>query len=357
MRPRHAWMLSLAIVSVACEPPDSARPARAGAPKPELVRYDPPIEINGAVERWLGYYRNEGRESFEITLARAGRYEELMRETFRRAGVPEDLVYMSLIESGFKPTAYSRARALGLWQFVPGTARIYGLEMNRWVDERLDPIAATHAAAEYLEDLHREFGDWNLAAAAYNAGPGRLHQAMRRARSRDYWTLARSGVLRPETRDYVPKLIAATVIARQPERFGLRARVEPIRTFDIAYVPDATSIDVVAEAAGVPVEEILALNLHLLRGITPPGQRYAVRLPAGTPRIFAENYARIPPSERVRSVLHVVRRGETLERIARAYGISLSDLRGANEGLDPRRLLAGQRLVVPGARNLPGLAD
>lgn len=357
MRPSRAWLVSLTFVPIACASPDGARTARTDVAKPEVVRYDPPIEINGAVERWLGYYRNEGRESFEITLSRAGRYERLMRETFRRAGLPEDLVYMSLIESGFQPTAYSHARALGLWQFVPATARIYGLEMNRWVDERLDPIAATHAAAEYLEDLHREFGDWYLAAAAYNAGPGRVHQAMRRARSRDYWTLTRRGGLRAETRDYVPKLIAATVIARQPERFGVRTRVEPIATFDIAYVPDATSIDVVAEAAGVPVGEVLALNLHLLRGVTPPGQRYPVRLPAGTPRIFAENYERVPTSERVRSVLHVVRRGETLGRIARAYGVRMSDIHVANEGLDPRRLLAGQRLVIPGARNLPGLAD
>jgi membrane-bound lytic murein transglycosylase D len=180
---------------------------------------------------------------------------------------------------------------------------------------------------------------------------------MRRAGSRDYWTLSNRRVLRRETRDYVPKLIATALIAKQPERYGIRRRSRPIATFDIAYVPDATSLDVVAEAAEVPLEEILALNLHLVRGVTPPGQRYPVRLPAGTPRIFAENYARVPPSERVRSVVHIVRRGETLGRIARTYGAKLSAIHAANEDLDPSRLVAGQRLLIPGARNVPGLTD
>jgi membrane-bound lytic murein transglycosylase D len=313
--------------------------------------------MNGEVERWLSYYTTDGRKSFEIALARSGRYERLMRAIFRDAGLPEDLVYMPLIESGFEATAYSRARALGLWQFVPNTALIYDLEISYWVDERLDPIASTHAAADYLGDLHREFRDWYLTFAAYNAGPGRVHGAIRTAGSRDYWTIANRRALPRESRDYVPKLIAAALIAKQPEQYGVRKRFMPIATFDIAYVPDATSLDVVAEAAGVPLDEILTLNLHLVRGVTPPGLRYAVRIPAGTPRIFAEYYATLPPSERVRSVVHIVRRGETLGRIARTYGVSLSTIRAANNDLDPKRLLAGQRLLIPGARNLPGLAD
>ncbi len=357
MRPRYAWTTLLTVAVIGCEASDRERATTVKAPPPEIVQWDIPIEINGAVERWMGYYRTEGRESFEITLARAGRYERLMRETFREAGLPEDLVYMPLIESGFQATAYSRARALGLWQFVPNTARIYKLEISYWVDERLDPIAATVAAADYLGDLQREFGDWYLTMAAYNAGPGRVHRAIRQVGSRDYWILSSRRALRRETRDYVPKLIAAALIAKQPEQYGIRKRFEPIATFDIAYVPDATSLDVVADAAGVPLEEIMTLNLHLIRGVTPPGLRYPVRLPAGTARIFAESYAEVPPSERVRSVVHLVRRGDTLERIARRYGIGISAIRAANDDLDPRRLLAGQRLLIPGARNVPGLAD
>ena len=357
MRPQYAWTTLLTVAVIGCEAPDRERTTAVKAPPPEIVQWDIPIEINGAVERWMGYYRTEGRESFEISLARAGRYERLMRETFREAGLPEDLVYIPLIESGFQATAYSRARALGLWQFVPNTARIYKLEISYWVDERLDPIAATVAAADYLGDLQREFGDWYLTLAAYNAGPGRVHRAIRQAGSRDYWILSSRRALRRETRDYVPKLIAAALIAKQPEQYGVRKRSEPIHTFDIAYVPDATSLDVVADAAGVPLEEIMALNLHLIRGVTPPGLRYPVRLPAGTARIFAESYAEVPPSERVLSVVHFVRRGDTLERIARRYGTGISAIRAANDDLDPRRLLAGQRLLIPGARNVPGLAD
>ncbi len=353
---RCLWIVSTVLV-IGCQPPGHDRSLRNETPEPESVEWDIPIEMNDAVESWIGYYQNRGRESFEITLARAGRYERPMREIFRRKGLPEDLVYLSLIESGFAPTAYSRARAAGLWQFVPATARIYDLEMSSWVDERLDPIAATRAAAEYLEDLYREFGDWYLTVAAYNAGPGRVHQAIRRAGSRDYWTLVEHRALRRETRDYVPKLIAAALIAKQPERYGLRSRPEPIATFDIGHVPDATSLDVVAAAAIVPLDEILALNLHLIRGITPPGERYAVRLPAGRPRVFAENYAKVPESERVRSIVHIVRYGENLEGIAKAYGARLSAVLEANAELDPSRLLVGQRLVIPSTRILPRLTD
>lgn len=353
---RHVWMALLTALLVGCELPPNRRAPRKEPPQAQ-VEWDIPIVMNDAVESWLDYYQTRGRESFEITLARAGRYERLMRETFRRAGLPEDLVYLSLIESGFEGTAYSRARAAGLWQFVPATARIYGLEISRWVDERFDPIAATAAAAEYLEDLHREFGDWYLAVAAYNAGPGRVHRAIRRAGSRDFWTLAEKRVLRSETRNYVPKLIAAALIAKQPDKYGLRERPEPIATFDFGFVPDATSLDVVADAAGVPLEDILALNLHLVRGITPPGKEYRVRVPAGRPRVFTENYASVPPSERVRSIVHIVRRGEHLGRIARRYGTRVSAILAANEGLEPTRLSVGQRLVIPGVQKVPGLAD
>ena len=352
------WILLLAITLIGCVPPDRGRqPAtRSDGVGDGGVTWDIPIEMNTEVQRWLDYYTTEGRESFEISLARGGRYERVMREILRREGVPGDLVYISLIESGFQLTAHSRARALGLWQFVPATARIYGLEVSRWVDERLDPIASTYAAGDYLADLHREFGDWYLALAAYNAGPGRLNAAIRRAGTRDFWALAESRTLEWETRAYVPKLIAVALIAKEPHKYGVRARPEPIATSsDFAYVEDATSLDVVAEAAGVPFEEVLALNPHLIRGVTPPGERYPVRLPVGRSLVFAENYAKLPPDERVRSVLHVVRRGDTLSEIAQRYGTTPSLIREANDGIDPSGLKAGQRLVVPAARNVPGL--
>jgi membrane-bound lytic murein transglycosylase D len=355
--PTHrAWIILAGAALAGCVAPDR-EPADGEHEATPAVYWDIPIEMNDEVEKWLDYYTGAGRRSFEITLSRVNRYERLMRAIFRNADLPEDLVYLPLIESGFEATAYSRARALGLWQFVPGTARIYDLEISHWVDERLDPIAATHAAADYLGDLYREFDDWYLALAAYNAGPGRVNGAIRRAGSRDYWEIVERRALPRESRDYVPKLIAVALIAKQPEQYPISRLYKPIVTFDIAYVPDATSLDVVAEAAGVPVDEITALNLHLVRSVTPPGRRYAVRIPAGTPRIFAENYDKLGPSERVRSIVHIVRRGETLGRIASTYGVDLAEIRAANDDLDPRRLRAGQRLLIPGPQTLPGLAD
>ncbi len=184
-----------------------------------------------------------------------------------------------------------------------------------------------------------------------------MRGAIRRAGSRNFWELSRRNLLRPETRNYIPKIIAAALIAKQAETYGFRTTSAPIATFDIAYVPDATSLDVVARAAGVGFDEILALNHHLVRGITPPGERYPVRLPAGTPRIFAENYARIPATDRVSAVVHIVRPGDTLGRIADLYGVQLAVIREANDGLEPRKLWVGRRLIIPSATRIPALAD
>jgi len=319
--------------------------------------WDIPITMNAAVERWLEYFQGDGRENFAIYLSRAGRYEPMMRAILRDAGLPEDLVYISLIESGFSPRAYSRARAVGLWQFIYSTGRLYDLNVSYWVDERRDPILATKAAAAHLRDLHAEFGSWYLAAAAYNGGPTRVRRSIRRTGSDDFWTLARRRYLRRETRNYVPKLIAAALIAKQPEHFAFFdiQEAEPM-AYDIVQVPDATSLDVVADAAGFSLADVVQLNPQILRGVTPPGQSYAVRVPPGGSHLFAINYARVPASERVSWVQHVVRRGDTLGEIARAYGVSVSAIRAANNNVHPRRLKIGQSLVIPRAGKLPHVA-
>jgi membrane-bound lytic murein transglycosylase D len=324
----------------------------------ETPRWDIPITINDAVERWLEYFQTDGRKNFAIYLSRAGRYESMMRAIFRDAGLPEDLVYISLIESGFSPRAYSRARAVGLWQFIAGTGRRYDLQVSYWLDERRDPILATKAAAAHLRDLYEEFGSWYLAAAAYNGGPNRLRRSIRRSGSADFWTLSRRRYLRRETRNYVPKLIAAALIAKQPEHYGFFEieRSEPM-AYDVVQVPDATSLDVIAKAAGASLADLVALNPQILRGVTPPRQRYSVRVPAGTGHAFALNYAKVPPSERVTWVQHVVRRGDTLSEIARDYGVSISAIRAANRGVNPRRLRIGQRLIIPRAGKLPRYAS
>lgn len=338
--------------------PEAVREAGAGEAAthgaPLEVRWDIPIEINERVERWLAYFQTEARERFELWLVRSGRYEEFMRQEFRSAGLPEDLVYLSLIESGFSPRAYSRARAVGLWQFIASTARRYGLKVNYWVDERRDPVASTRAAVQHLRDLYEMFGSWYLAAAAYNAGAGRVERAIRRKRSDDFWDLAGTRLLRSETRNYVPKLIAAALIAKQPSKYGFAniQYFDPI-AFEEVEVPDATSLDVVAEAAGVSPDDIETLNPHVLRGITPPGRPYTLRVPAGTRDSFVVRYTRIPAQERVTWVTHEVRRGETLGVIARRYGVTVEAIRAANRGVSPRRLQIGQVLLIPRARAFP----
>lgn len=324
----------------------------------EGPRWDIPITINHAVERWLEYFQTDGRENFAIYLSRAGRYEPMMRAIFRDAGLPEDMVYISLIESGFSPRAYSRARAVGLWQFISSTGRLYGLKISYWVDERRDPLLATKAAAAHLKDLYEEFGSWYLAAAAYNGGPTRVRRGIRRTGSDDFWTLSDRRYLRRETRNYVPKLIAAALIAKQPEHFGFIGiqQAEPL-AYDIVQVPDATSLDVIADAAGAELRELVELNPQVLRGVTPPGQRYSVRVPPGRGQQFALNYAKVPASKRVTWVQHVVRRGDTLSEIAAAYGVSVSAIRAANKGVNPRRLRIGQRLIIPRAGKLPRYAS
>ncbi len=319
--------------------------------------WDIPITINESVKHWLDHFQGIGRENFAIYLARAGRYESMMRAMFRDAGLPEDLIYLSLIESGFSPRAYSRARAVGLWQFISSTGRLYGLSVSYWVDERRDPILATKAAAKHLRDLHEEFGSWYLVAAAYNGGANRVRRSIVHSGSEDFWTLAQRRYLRRETRNYVPKLIAAALIAKQPDHYGfVEIQLHDPFAYEIVDVPDATSLDVIAEAAGTTVEAVSELNPQILRGVTPPGQRYAVRVPPGTGQRFAVNYAQVAPGKRVTWVQHVVRRGETLSGIARNYGVSVSAVRAANSGADPRRLQIGQRLVIPRAGKLPTYA-
>ena len=309
--------------------------------------WDIPIEFNQAVDRWLVFYQTKGRRSFQIHLRRAGRYESTMRAIMREHGLPQDLVYLSMIESGYDPNAYSDAHAVGLWQFLSSTGRRYGLRIDEWVDERRDPILATRAAAAYLKDLYEEFDSWYLAAAAYNGGSGRVWRAVRRTGSRDFWTLRRRGYFAQETRDYVPKFIAAALIAKQPEKYGFKPGTAPLVGYDLGRVPDATSLDVIAEAAGVDVAEVIALNPQLVRRLTPPGESYYVRLPQRTGATFTVNYARIPVDARVSAVKHTIKRGDTLGRLAETYGSDVSAIRTANPGIDPRRLAVGQRLFIP----------
>ncbi len=320
--------------------------------------------MNRRVLQYLEFFRVDSRDRFEIWLARLGRYEGMIRDRLRAKRLPEDLVYLSLIESGFSNTAVSRAKAVGMWQFMASTARLYGLTVDPWVDERRDPFKATEAAVNYLADLRERLGSVYLAAAAYNAGVGRIERGIGRlpggggrggsggdadsVSDLTFFQLADRRYLRRETRDYVPKLIAASLIAKQPQRYGFDdVKPLPRLEFDEVTIPEATGLDVIARLADTSVATILELNSQFVRGITPPGRAVVVRVPRGRGTVVAERYDSLPVTDRITFVDHYVARGQTLSEIAKRYRVSVTMIEGANPHIRTHALRVGQRIIVP----------
>ncbi|HWA40896.1 MAG TPA: LysM peptidoglycan-binding domain-containing protein [Gemmatimonadales bacterium] len=314
------------------------------------------------VQYYLDFFQGPARERFGAWLQRMPRYEPMIRARLARQGLPGDLLYLALIESGFSNSATSRARAVGMWQFMPSTGRQYGLRVDRWVDERRDPVKATDAAARHLDDLRERFGSLYLAAAAYNAGGGKVSKGLRRlgdgpedegaeedlTSDSTFFLLYDTRYLRRETKDYVPKLIAAAIIAKEPEKYGFPRPAElPPFAYDSIVVPDATGLDVVARLAGTDVAALRDLNPQFLRLITPPGARAVVRLPVGTGERTAAAFAELPANRRVTFKEHVVRSGETLGAIGKRYGVGVADIRSANRNIAPNRLRIGMTLIIP----------
>jgi len=308
------------------------------------------------VQYFLDFFQGPARPRMTIWLERMKRYEDMIRAELVEQGLPGDLVYLALIESGFSNTAVSRARATGMWQFMRGTARMYGLRMDSWVDERRDPFKATSAAARHLRDLRDRFGSIYLAAAAYNAGGGKVSRGLARLPEDEedslnsdatFFRLSDTRHLRQETRDYVPKLIAAAIIAKEPERYGFPSfqDVDP-QEWDSIIVNDAAGLDVIARLADTTVAAIREINPQYLRLSTPPGSRSVIRLPEGRGDAVSVGYAALPPSKRVTFHEHYVTRGQTLSHIAGVYHISVNDLREANPSAG-RTLRIGQRLIIP----------
>jgi membrane-bound lytic murein transglycosylase D len=315
------------------------------------------------VQYYLDFFQGYARDRMAIWLTRMPRYETMIRTKFRAAGLPADLVYLALIESGYSNSAVSRSRAVGMWQFMKGTARLYGLRVDRWVDERRDPYKATEAAVRFLSDLRDRFGSPYLAAAAYNAGARKVQRGLARLPEDDDDSLSSDGAffrlydtrfLRRETKDYVPKLIAAALIAKEPERYGfIRPDTVAIPLPDSILVPDATGLDVVARLADTTVTAIRELNPQFLRSMTPPKTKSVVRVPAGTGPMVAGSYATLPSSQRITFVEHYVAKGETVGAIAKMYGVSSQTIQAANPGMQPRALRVGQRLVIPKSGTMP----
>lgn len=310
-------------------------------------------DIRERVAYWTDRYAVRDGHAFPIFLERMGPYVTVVDSALASEGLPRSLRYVPVIESGYLTSATSPMSAVGLWQFMAPTARSFGMHVSSLIDERRDPVKSTVAAARYLRELEERFGSWFLALAAYNSGPYRVESLLR-----EHAPLAPRGdslytVIFPhlpaETRDFVPKLIAVASVAERLHEWGLEAPAPGEQyAFDEVVVPDATSFDVVAEAAGVEEEVVRILNPHILRGLTPRGQPTAIRLPPGTADRFTAAYALIPADERVTVSEHIVASGETLGGIAGQYGVRLSELQAANPGVDPRRMRIGTRLVVPG---------
>jgi membrane-bound lytic murein transglycosylase D len=307
------------------------------------------------VQYYLDFFQGPARDRFGIWLGRLQRYEGMIREQLARYRVPDDFVYLAMIESGYSNTAVSRARAVGMWQFIAGTGRRYGLDQDVWVDERRDPFLATEAAARHLADLNETFGSWYLAAAAYNAGAGRVSRGLRRlpvaaseAGDSSFFALSDRRYLRLETRDYVPKLIAAALIAKDPARYGFDSipRLEPLR-YDEVLVTASTGLDVVARLADTTTPALIELNPQFVRGVTPPERTVTVRVPKGTGAAVARGWADLPASERVTFLTHRVAKGETLSGIAQRYGVSTTVLQAANPRAQARSLRIGHELTVP----------
>ena len=324
----------------------------------EAVTWDIDVETYNShhrVQWYLDFFQGRGRERMGIWLNRMQRYEPMIRERLAREGLPGDLVYLALIESGFSNTATSRAKAVGMWQFMKGTGKFYDLRVDSWVDERRDPFKATDAAVRHLRDLNQRFGSLYLAAAAYNAGSGRVSRGLRKLRpdpdetnaDAAFFRLSDTRLLRKETKDYVPKLIAAALIAKEPARYGFSIEPAEPLVYDSIVVPTMTGLDVIARLADTTVAAIRELNPQFLRLATPPATASVVRLPPGRGPTTVSAYAELPPEKRVTFVEHFVARGETMGGIARKYRVSSRLLQEANPRVNPRRLRPGQRLVVP----------
>ena len=308
---------------------------------------------NERVQYYIDYFRGRARDHFEVYLDRLGRWESLVRAKLIAAHMPQDLVYLAVIESGMNPLAVSRRRAVGLWQFMAPTGRRYGLTVDSWMDERRDPWRATDAAIRMLSELNDRFGSLYLAAAAYDAGPGKIERGLDRydfgRQGNDlFFALADERFLRRETRDYVPKLIAAAMIAKEPEKWGFDHvdRWDPLR-YDSVEVDDAVGLDVVARLADTTTDAILELNPQFIRRVTPPSRTVWVRVPRGRADSAAARLAVLPPEHRVTFVEHAVARGETLGQIAAHYHVTVDLILSSNRGVKPRSLTVGRVLIIP----------
>jgi membrane-bound lytic murein transglycosylase D len=328
-------------------PVDANVKAKAEA-EVKATHSDLPLMMTDPVASYISYFSTRGRGTLERALARSGLYHDMIQRVLKEEGVPQDLIYLAQAESGFHPLALSRAGARGMWQFMASRAKGYGLERDWWVDERQDPEKSTRAAAHHLKDLYNEFGDWYLAMAAYNSGPGTVQKAVKRTGYADYWQLYRRNVLPKETRNYVPIILAVTIMAKNPEQYGLDKVVTekpvPYDTLQIDYPVD---LRLVAECVDVSASTLQDLNPSLLRFTTPKDREFELHLPAGTKDRYLSAIAAIPPDMRVWWRYHKVAPGDTLASVAHSFHTTRQAIVQANSLDGDGELRVESELIIP----------
>ena len=335
-------------------PPPRPETEKTVAQDLQTVVHDIEIPLNERVLSYVELFTGRLKGYLEEGMSRGARFLPMIQDVFRAEGLPLDLAYVPLIESAFKPNALSRAQAKGMWQFMKGTALENGLQHDWYIDERSDPEKATRAAAKYLKTLYGMFDDWHLALASYNGGPGRVQRAMQRSRKPDFWSLSESKRYLPrETRDYVPLILAAVIIARNPAQYGMNIQPIDAPGFETVTVSSAVDLRRVAEWAGTPVETIQELNPELRRWTTPlRATEYDLKVPQGTAAIVTERLAALPSDELAPLNHYTVKKGDTMLGVARKLSVTRSDLAEANYLSTKAALRAGQRLIVPRAPSL-----
>lgn len=315
-------------------------------------------ETQDRVAHYVEMFTGRAKDRIARRLEIGTRYEPMIRAKMKAGGLPEDMYYLALVESGFDPHAYSRAAAVGMWQFMTSTGRGMGLRIDWWVDERRDPVRSTAAAVQFIRGLRDQFGSLYLAAAAYNGGPGRVARGLARyagdlenVNADDaFFVLADKDYLKNETREYVPQLIAAALIAKEPTRYGMELRQRSPFAYDSVRVPGSTPLAAVARAAGVPVADVSDLNSELLRGMTPPNASYQVRIPVGAGEYFDSAFADLPADARIATRRIETRKGNSAKQLANAHGITAATLAAFNpklRTLKSGRLAPGQSLLIP----------
>jgi membrane-bound lytic murein transglycosylase D len=336
--------------------PDASVKAKAQA-EIKNTRSDLPLMMTDQVAGYITYFSGRGRGGFERAFARSGRYHDMIVATLKQEGVPQDLIYLAQAESGFHPAAVSRAGARGIWQFMASRGRGYGLSHNMWVDDRQDPEKSTRAAAHHLKDLYNQFGDWYLAMAAYNSGPGSVQAAVKRTGYADFWELYRRNVLPKETRNYVPIILAVTIMAKNPSQYGLdEVAMEYPADYDTVTINYPVDLRLVAECVNSTSSDLQDLNPILLRLTTPRAGNFELHLPAGTKDEYETAIATIPTDMRLWWRYHTVHSGDTVASLARTYHTTAKSIISANH-LEDNELEADAKLVIPVAPGKRPVSD